>query len=199
MSLRRVTRLALALARATSRAATAPVASTARVSTSTPLAAWSARASLRGLAAARCALVSAGRPARGDRRGGHHASSPVCSFSTASEDAAFHRAADEMLGNLQDRVEAWGEDGELEDFDFSAEAGVVTVALGEKGTYVINKQAPNRQIWVSSPFSGPLRYDYDAREKKWVYARDGSALHERRRDELVAAGGGQLDLGGLNE
>ena len=54
---------------------------------------------------------------------------------------------------------------------------------------MINKQAPNRQIWVSSPFSGPLRYDYDAREKKWVYARDGSALHERLRDELVAAGG----------
>ena len=149
--------------------------------------------------AARCALVSGGRPAPGARRDVHHANSPVCSFSTASEDAAFHRAADEMLGNLQDRVEAWGEDGELEDFDFSAEAGVVTVALGEKGTYVINKQAPNRQIWVSSPFSGPLRYDYDALQKKWVYKRDGSALHERLRDELVAAGGGQLDLDGLNE
>lgn len=124
----------------------------------------------------------------------------MCSFSTVSDDALFHRAADEMLDNLQERVETWGEDGDLDDFDFAAEAGVVTIALGDgKGTYVINKQGPNRQIWMSSPFSGPLRYDYDAERKVWVYARDGSTLHERLRDELVEAGGGELDLAGLNK
>ena len=69
MSLRRVTRLALALARASSHDGTAPLAPTMRVSTSTHLAAWSARASRHGLAAARCAFVSAGRPAPGDSPG----------------------------------------------------------------------------------------------------------------------------------
>ena len=124
----------------------------------------------------------------------------MCSFSTASEDTLFHRVADEMLDNLQDRVEQWGEDADLDDFDFAAEAGVVTIALGDgKGTYVINKQGPNRQIWVSSPFSGPLRYDYQQGTKTWVYKRDGSAMHERLRNELVSAGGGELDLEGLNE
>ncbi len=29
--------------------------------------------------------------------------------------------------------------------------GVLTVKLGKLGTYVINKQTPNRQIWWSSP------------------------------------------------
>jgi frataxin len=29
--------------------------------------------------------------------------------------------------------------------------GVLTIRLGDKGTFVINKQAPNRQIWLSSP------------------------------------------------
>lgn len=38
--------------------------------------------------------------------------------------------------------------------------GVLTVALGDLGTYVINKQTPNRQIWMSSPVSGPMRYDW---------------------------------------
>ena len=33
--------------------------------------------------------------------------------------------------------------------------------MGEHGTYVLNKQGPNRQIWVSSPVSGPLRFDFD--------------------------------------
>ena len=55
------------------------------------------------------------------------------------------------------------------------------------GTYVINKQPPNKQIWLSSPISGPKRYDYvvlsegqDSKEGTgagdWVYLRDMSSL-----------------------
>ena len=32
-----------------------------------------------------------------------------------------------------------------------AQQGVLTVKLGAHGTYVYNKQTPNRQIWMSSP------------------------------------------------
>lgn len=33
-------------------------------------------------------------------------------------------------------------------------SGVLTLNLGEKnGTYVVNKQPPNKQIWLSSPLS----------------------------------------------
>ena len=32
-----------------------------------------------------------------------------------------------------------------------AQSGVLTIKLGPKGTYVINKQTPNRQMWLSSP------------------------------------------------
>ena len=31
------------------------------------------------------------------------------------------------------------------------QSGVLTLKLGEHGTYVINKQPPNKQIWLSSP------------------------------------------------
>ena len=41
---------------------------------------------------------------------------------------------------------------------------------------MINKQPPNRQIWLSSPVSGPKRYDWDGKQQTWVYARDGSTL-----------------------
>jgi frataxin len=34
----------------------------------------------------------------------------------------------------------------------SLKSGVLTLQLGDKGTYVINKQPPNKQIWLSSPF-----------------------------------------------
>jgi frataxin len=43
-------------------------------------------------------------------------------------------------------------------YDISYAMGVLTAQISpEVGTYVINKQAPNRQIWLSSPISGPKR------------------------------------------
>ncbi len=39
-------------------------------------------------------------------------------------------------------------------------AGVLTLCFPPSGTYVLNKQPPNRQIWLSSPVSGPKRFDY---------------------------------------
>jgi len=63
------------------------------------------------------------------------------------------------------------------------------------GTYVINKQPPNKQIWLSSPVSGPKRYDWvvfgeGQHEKEgggsagWVYLRDSSTLADLLLKEL---------------
>uniref|UniRef100_T1JFT7 ferroxidase n=1 Tax=Strigamia maritima TaxID=126957 RepID=T1JFT7_STRMM len=63
------------------------------------------------------------------------------------------------------------------DSDVTYGDGVLTVKLGnDRGTYVINKQSPNRQIWLSSPLSGPKRYDFV--DGRWVYLHDGVALHD---------------------
>lgn len=35
--------------------------------------------------------------------------------------------------------------------DVSKQNEVLTLKLGSLGTYVLNKQTPNRQIWMSSP------------------------------------------------
>lgn len=61
--------------------------------------------------------------------------------------------------------------------------GVLTVKLGTPhGTYVINRQTPNRQIWLSSPTSGPKRYDFV--DGKWIYKHDGVSLHQLLQREL---------------
>ena len=39
----------------------------------------------------------------------------------------------------------------------NAQSGVLTLKLGQHGTYVINKQPPNKQIWLSSPTRYVLR------------------------------------------
>lgn len=75
-------------------------------------------------------------------------------------------------------------------FNLCAKDGILTVFLGEEhGTYVINKQTPNKQIWLSSPFSGPKRFDYVPSSKapengSWIYKHTGVGLHELLEAEL---------------
>lgn len=78
------------------------------------------------------------------------------------------------------------------------QAGVLNITIPAIGTYVLNKQPPNRQIWLSSPISGPKRYDWvlegdrmhekqDTREfahGQWIYLRDGSNLTELLNGEM---------------
>jgi frataxin len=79
------------------------------------------------------------------------------------------------------------------------QAGVLTLNFPPNGTYVLNKQPPNKQIWLSSPISGPKRYDWvmlgeGQHEKEgsgrgdWVYLRDQSTLADVLLKEL------QVDL-----
>lgn len=61
--------------------------------------------------------------------------------------------------------------------------GVLTVKFGiPHGTYVINRQTPNLQIWLSSPISGPKRYDFH--DGHWVYRHDGISLHKLLNQEI---------------
>lgn len=72
----------------------------------------------------------------------------------------------------------------LEAFDAEFSQGVLTVRLGASGTYVMNTQTPNRQIWLSSPVSGPYRYYYDADSSEWLCTRDHHRLHDLLAGEL---------------
>lgn len=45
----------------------------------------------------------------------------------------------------------------------------MTLKLGhDHGTYVLNRQPPVHQIWLSSPFSGPRHYEYCAVQNEWI-------------------------------
>ncbi|KAJ9529237.1 hypothetical protein QJQ45_007916 [Haematococcus lacustris] len=88
----------------------------------------------------------------------------------------FHKLADTTLDELHEVIEAYVEGLNLDDSDVEYSQGVLSVKLGKAGTYVLNKQAPNRQIWLSSPVSGPLRFDWDSQRQQWVYHRDGREL-----------------------
>lgn len=81
------------------------------------------------------------------------------------------------------------------EYEVEYSSGVLTLKLGDKGTYVINKQPPNKQIWLSSPLSGPKRYDYSSAHDDWVYARDGRTMSDLLNKELSDVFELELNLG----
>ncbi|XP_057580210.1 frataxin, mitochondrial [Hippopotamus amphibius kiboko] len=113
------------------------------------------------------------------------------------DDTTYERLAEETLDSLAEFFEDLADKPyTFEDYDVSFGSGVLTVKLGgDLGTYVINKQTPNKQIWLSSPSSGPKRYDWTGRN--WVYSHDGVSLHELLATELTQALKTKLDLSSL--
>ncbi|CAI2378827.1 unnamed protein product [Moneuplotes crassus] len=78
----------------------------------------------------------------------------------------YHEISDHFLESLCEQFEAIDQ-SEIDDVILSQ--GVLRIDLAdEKSTYIINKQSPNKQIWLSSPMSGPYRFDLDLESNKWV-------------------------------
>ncbi|KAL5673645.1 hypothetical protein ACJX0J_017951, partial [Zea mays] len=63
----------------------------------------------------------------------------------------FHKLADETIHDLLETLEEYGDSIQMDGFDIDYGNQVLTLRLGDLGTYVVNKQSPNRQIWLSSP------------------------------------------------
>ena len=64
-----------------------------------------------------------------------------------------------------------------------------------RGSYSINTHTASKQIWWSSPISGPKRFDYvvlgdsmdekaDLAEGAWVYLKDGTRLEDLMLSEF---------------
>ncbi len=100
-------------------------------------------------------------------------------FSFTSE-SHFHSKADAALQSIHDRIGALEDEYEIE---VSMSQGVLKIETPNSGTWVLNKQAPNQQIWWSSPKSGPLRFEY--KEGAWVTSRTGRQLEELLKSEIV--------------
>ncbi|MCL4128451.1 UNVERIFIED_CONTAM: hypothetical protein GTU68_019903 [Idotea baltica] len=109
------------------------------------------------------------------------------------DDLHFEHISNETLESLNERLEELIEQVNAPpESDSSLATGVLTLTLGEHGTYIINKQSPNKQIWLSSPLSGPKRYDFQ--KDHWVYKYDGVSLHELLGKELSEIFRSSVDL-----
>ncbi|TNM90189.1 frataxin, mitochondrial [Takifugu rubripes] len=123
----------------------------------------------------------------------HRQKSAPVQISELSE-AAYEKLADETLDSLAEYFEDLTDEAFTgTDYDVVFSSGVLTVKVGgDHGTYVINKQTPNKQIWLSSPTSGPKRYDWTG--EHWVYLHDGMSLHQLLSKEFSVIFNRNIDL-----
>jgi len=96
----------------------------------------------------------------------------------------YHEVSNETLNYLVEQFEEKINTDKIPGFDVREADGVLELNLGTKGIYVINKQTPNKQLWFSSPVSGPKRYNYDPNTKRWVNTRDGHDMIDLLSKEL---------------
>ncbi|GMG20794.1 unnamed protein product [Ambrosiozyma monospora] len=92
----------------------------------------------------------------------------------------YHHVANETLELIYCSLEDYFEDKNIIDAD--VEENVFLQINTTEGTYFINKQPPNKQIWLSSPLSGPKRYDY--LNGQWICLRDNDKFHDLLLDEM---------------
>lgn len=91
----------------------------------------------------------------------------------------FSDAAERTLQRIHDTVESWAEDLGISEYDATFELGVVTISFGSKGAFVLNKQASIRELWLSSPVSGPSHYYYCPSTRLWRDTRQRTELLSR--------------------
>ncbi|WWC73814.1 iron donor protein CyaY [Kwoniella pini CBS 10737] len=117
---------------------------------------------------------------------------PASTLSPEEYEKVSERDMDTLHENLEIYVEEFG----ANDWEVEYSSGVMTLSLPPNGTYVINKQPPNLQIWMSSPFSGPSRFDYKT-GKGWVHHRNDEVkfkeLVESELKRLLEKSGGDVE------
>jgi frataxin len=95
--------------------------------------------------------------------------------SSLSADFDFDSVSDNFLNGLLEKLERTENIPHLpSSFDAEYSQGVLTIKYDPQTIYVLNKQPPNRQIWLSSPFSGPKRFEWNIRERTWCDVRNSN-------------------------
>lgn len=84
-------------------------------------------------------------------------------------ESEFHRAVDAVV----ERIEAAA--GDAEGLDVDVEGGVLTLECGDGTRIIVNRQTPNREIWVAARSGG---FHYRFAEGAWRDTRSGEELFE---------------------
>ena len=102
------------------------------------------------------------------------------------EETEFHRAVDAVLARIERAAEA------SEGFDADLEAGILTLECPDGSRIIVNRQTPNREVWVAARSGG---FHFAWRDGAWRDTRSGEELFASLARIALAQGGESLDFG----
>jgi CyaY protein len=79
----------------------------------------------------------------------------------------FHRSVEAVLARIERSVEA------SEALECDLEAGILTITCPDDSRVIVNRQTPNREIWVAARSGG---FHFTWREGEWRDTRSGEEL-----------------------
>ena len=82
-------------------------------------------------------------------------------------ESEFHRAVDGVLARIEASVE------DVDRLDVDLESGILTITCPDASRVIVNRQTPNREIWVAARSGG---FHFTAREGAWHDTRSGDEL-----------------------
>jgi CyaY protein len=82
-------------------------------------------------------------------------------------ESEFHRAVDAVLARIETSVE--NEEG----LDVDLESGILTITCPDATRVIVNRQTPNREIWVAARSGG---FHFSFRDGQWRDTRSGDEL-----------------------
>ena len=92
----------------------------------------------------------------------------------------FHRAVDAVLARIERAAEA------AESLDSDLESGILTLECADGSREIVNRQTPNREIWVAAR-SGGFHFRFDG--AAWRDTRSGEELFASLARILASQGG----------
>jgi CyaY protein len=109
-------------------------------------------------------------------------------------DTGFLGAADATLAAIGDALDR-AQDASDADLDWSLVDGILEIDCGDGGKVIVNRHAPNREIWVAARRGG---FHFRADGGRWIDTRGGGELGDALATILQEQAGVAVGLGNLN-
>ena len=101
-------------------------------------------------------------------------------------ESEFHRAVEAVLARVEAAVEA------SDTLEVDLESGILTVTCPDGSRIIVNRQTPNREIWVAARSGG---FHFSSREGAWRDTRTGEELFASLAGVIAAQSGERVAFG----
>jgi len=99
-------------------------------------------------------------------------------------ESEFHRAVDAVLARIEASVE------DVDALDVDLESGILTLTCPDDTRVIVNRQTPNREIWVAARSGG---FHFAWRDGAWRDTRSGDELFASLARIIASQAGANVD------